>query len=100
MSCEYKLNKGSGRLFGKILEIEGISPDEIIHIGDNTISDYFIPKGLGINSILLFDEWNLKRRKFLQKLQAWRISPIFGKGTPFSISSSQPKNEKTTGTLL
>ncbi|MFI5322030.1 MAG: HAD hydrolase-like protein [Thermodesulfobacteriota bacterium] len=93
-SCEYKLNKGSGRLFGKILETEGISPDEIIHIGDNTISDYFIPKGLGINSILLFDEWNLKRRKLLQKLQNWENRSDFWKGYSFINKLQSAEKQK------
>ena len=83
-SCEYRLNKGSGRLFGKILEIEEISPDQILHIGDNAISDYTIPKGLGISSIHLYDEWNMKRRKFLQNLQDRENKSDFWKGFSFT----------------
>ena len=93
-SCEYRLNKGSGRLFEKILEIEQISPNQIIHIGDNAISDYLIPKKLGINSIQIYDEWNLKRRKVLQHLQNQESISDYWKG--FSFINKILSAQKTT----
>lgn len=48
VSCEYRLNKKSGRLFQKVHETLGISPDEHVHIGDNAWSDVEMPASLGI----------------------------------------------------
>jgi len=115
-SCDFKLNKGSGRLFLEILEREKISRDEIIHIGDNFISDYFIPRVVGITSILLYDEWNLNRKTLLKKLESRERISDFWKGFSFvnkiqSIDKRQediqfPENEfyswgkNTVGPLL
>lgn len=82
-SCDYKLNKGSGRIFQKILEIEDVSTNQLIHIGDNPISDYLVPKKLGIESIQLYEEWNIKRRKFLQHLQNREEISEYWKGFSF-----------------
>jgi predicted HAD superfamily hydrolase len=61
-SCDYLLSKGSGRLFEKVLEkMEGMS-HQMLHIGDNFVSDYFVPKIQGIKAHLLYDRWNLRRR--------------------------------------
>lgn len=93
-SCEYKLNKGSGRLFMNILEKEEISADELVHIGDNVISDYFIPRNLGINSVLLYEDWNLNRRNLLKKLQDLENKSDFWKGFSFLNKIQSAEKEK------
>lgn len=67
-SCEHRLSKGSGRLFRKVMECEGLSPDELVHIGDNFLGDYFSPRSLGIRAILLRDHLNLSRKARLAAL--------------------------------
>jgi predicted HAD superfamily hydrolase len=67
-SCEYGLSKGSGRLFIKVLEQENLKPNELLHIGDNFLGDYFSPRSLGIRSILLRDRKNLRRKASLTAL--------------------------------
>lgn len=51
ISCEIGVTKLSGLLFPKILNILNISPKEIIHIGDNPISDIKMPAKCGIVGI-------------------------------------------------
>lgn len=56
VSCEYMKSKGSGRLFQEVindLDKLKISPDEIIHIGDNKHADYNQPIKMGMKSILI-----------------------------------------------
>ncbi len=56
LSSTYKIMKSSGRLYNKIFtdfEMEGILPNQILHIGDNDKSDYNIPRTLGMAAIHL-----------------------------------------------
>ncbi|QIK38189.1 hypothetical protein GWK36_09605 [Caldichromatium japonicum] len=52
LSSEIKLNKASGRLFDHVARLEGVSPSEIIHIGDNPISDLQSPRARGCQADL------------------------------------------------
>jgi len=67
-SCDHLLNKGSGRLFTRVLENMGAMPNTMLHIGDNFVSDYFVPRSQGITATLLFDQWNLLRRSKLRNM--------------------------------
>jgi HAD superfamily hydrolase (TIGR01549 family) len=49
MSSEFKKSKSTGNLFKHILNDLEVSPKEMLHIGDNVLSDCSIPKKLGIN---------------------------------------------------
>ena len=51
VSSDYRETKYSGKLFQKVLNHFNISPSELTHTGDNLISDYQVPKSLGINAI-------------------------------------------------
>lgn len=51
VSNEYKLTKAKGDLFLKVIEEENINCNEMLHIGDNKISDNLIPKTLNINTL-------------------------------------------------
>ncbi|MDD2308770.1 MAG: HAD hydrolase-like protein [Desulfuromonadaceae bacterium] len=85
-SSDYLLNKGSGRLFGTVMEKMGIGPHQMLHIGDNFISDYFIPKSKGILSHLLYDQWNLQRRFRLNSITSREHKSDYWFG--FSVHSS------------
>lgn len=39
MSCEYRVSKAEGNLYDIILQHYNIQPEEIVHVGDNYISD-------------------------------------------------------------
>lgn len=82
-SCDYGCNKGSGKLFTEILALEGCGPQELLHFGDNLLSDYFMPRSLGINAVLLLDGKNLHRKARLsvlndlvQKSSLWKGQQI------------------------
>ena len=49
-SCDHRLNKRSGRLFGLMHRLYGVEPHQHVHIGDNAWSDYESPKRLAIQS--------------------------------------------------
>ena len=54
VSCEHAKTKRTGNLFKKVLEdLEFVSPDEVLHIGDNLRSDWFRPKLIGMKAILV-----------------------------------------------
>ena len=53
VSSTYGLTKRSGNLFKKVLQEERIeNPAKVLHIGDNFISDYFMPRRIGMKSFL------------------------------------------------
>lgn len=52
ISGETGLSMRSGHLFEAVMRENGIKPDQLTHIGDHPVSDYQIPKKLGINAIL------------------------------------------------
>jgi len=51
ISSEYGLTKENGKLFEKVIDLMKIKKSQIIHIGDNRISDFMVPKRLGISAI-------------------------------------------------
>lgn len=50
LSRDYDCRKSSGKLFELMLQKEGVSPEEVLHIGDNLISDVKMPTSLGIHT--------------------------------------------------
>lgn len=65
-SCEQRLNKRGGRLFTAMLAQEGVSPWEMLHLGDNFHTDYLAPRRHGIHALHLYDSENLLRRSLLR----------------------------------
>ena len=53
VSSEYALTKRSGNLFKKVLELEGVKANEVLHIGDNLRSDVIRPRLIGMKSVLV-----------------------------------------------
>ena len=62
-SCDYKVNKRSGRLFELVEKECDVIPSEHIHIGDNGYSDVEVPKRLGIDAIHYLPDEEHKMRK-------------------------------------
>ncbi|MCR4633421.1 MAG: hypothetical protein K5648_04785 [Erysipelotrichaceae bacterium] len=50
VSCEYDKTKGSGELYSFVCEKEKTSPDEMVHFGDNYVSDYSEAVNFGIDA--------------------------------------------------
>ena len=40
VSCEYNMTKGQGDLYSEVMRKEDIGPEDIVHFGDNYLSDY------------------------------------------------------------
>lgn len=53
VSSEYSLTKRHGSLFAHVLRDKNISPDRMLHTGDNFISDYIMPRRLKIKGFLI-----------------------------------------------
>lgn len=51
LSSEQRIRKTSGRLFQRVCEKENIRPYNLIHIGDDRNSDFWVPRSLGIKVI-------------------------------------------------
>lgn len=63
VSSEFGLGKYSGRLHAKALELEGLTPAQVVHVGDNLISDMRAPLKLGIRSLFLDEKAERLRRR-------------------------------------
>lgn len=63
VSCEAGLNKRSGHLFIKVLSELNITPDQLLHIGDNEYSDNSTPKALGIHTNRFLPKEETEKRK-------------------------------------
>lgn len=53
VSGECRCNKGSGELFKHVCDVLGITSEEMVHFGDNEISDWKKPCELGIDAYLV-----------------------------------------------
>jgi len=69
VSSEFGLGKYSGRLHSKVLELEGFAPAEVVHVGDNLVSDMRAPLSLGMHGVFL-DERTQRLRRRRQTLSA------------------------------
>lgn len=69
VSSEYRAGKYSGRLFGHVLEQEKLRPEDVLHVGDNFLSDAMAPCRLGMTGVFL-DERHERRRRRRQQTSA------------------------------
>ncbi len=53
LSCEHKKSKYTGDLFKVVLDKTKVSPDEVVHIGDNETADVLMANRNGIKGCLL-----------------------------------------------
>ena len=65
VSADNLIGKYSGRLFQYILDKHKLQPAQLVHIGDNPISDRKAACQQGIQGIWLFEKSDLKRREQL-----------------------------------
>lgn len=79
VSCEFGLGKYSGRLHSHVLALEGLSAAQLVHVGDNVVSDMRAPLSLGIEAVFL-DEKAQRRRRRHQALSA-RMARLGGMWT-------------------
>ncbi|MCB1865667.1 MAG: hypothetical protein KDG50_09570 [Chromatiales bacterium] len=67
VSGDHQLLKRTGRLFEHVLESEGISPAEMIHVGDDPLADGERPTALGIASITVRSTEHLRLRRLARR---------------------------------
>lgn len=48
-SCDDYMNKRSGDLFHKVIQEFSVTPERVLHVGDNPEADISVPTGLGIS---------------------------------------------------
>ncbi len=80
LSSETLFNKGSGRLFKCITKTREYENKKIVHIGDRLLSDYVMPRKLGLDAYYYFD--------YKEHLRKKRISGLFNRGK----GNSDPKH--------
>lgn len=65
VSSEYSCMKANGKLYLTVLKTVNIAPSQLLHIGDNEISDFAIPTKIGIDAILISrNVFNLQYAKY------------------------------------
>lgn len=64
-SCDAMATKRKGDLFGHVLQREGLSPDQVLHIGDRRDADVERPRSLGLHSALYESPGDLARIEVL-----------------------------------
>lgn len=63
VSSEKRLAKYSGRLFEHVLRDEGLTPESVMHVGDNFHSDALSPCRLGVQGVFLDEKHERVRRR-------------------------------------
>jgi FMN phosphatase YigB (HAD superfamily) len=79
-SGDVLLRKASGRLFGRVLEAEGLRPDQLLFVGDNLHADHVRPRALGIRTLLVRDPQEAKRTVVLETLARGAAKNRFWRG--------------------
>lgn len=79
-SSQDMLRKASGRLFGRVLAAEGISPADLLFIGDNAHSDVARTTEQGIDAVHLVDAEEKKRRLQLDLLRSMGRKNAYWRG--------------------
>ncbi|MGC4411002.1 MULTISPECIES: HAD family hydrolase [Rhizobium] len=51
VSCDFMLNKRTGRLFSYVHKLYGVKPHQHVHIGDNPYADVETPRRLGVEAV-------------------------------------------------
>ncbi|MBF0523587.1 MAG: glycosyltransferase [Deltaproteobacteria bacterium] len=66
MSSEKFLCKYSGRLFSLMMSDYGVSPKQVVHVGDNPIADHDVPSAMAIRAVLFKNKTEKKRLRLLR----------------------------------
>lgn len=69
VSIDEGLRKASGRLFPRVLEREGLKPEQLFFVGDDENADNVQPRRLGITTLRVEDPDEKQRRRRLESAQ-------------------------------
>jgi len=75
ISEEVKIEKPNPLIFKKGIELEGVNPDEALHVGDSLLSDYYGAKNAGLKTVLL--DRNNKFRENMDIIKINSLDQIF-----------------------
>ncbi len=89
-SCDYNFNKKSGCLFRLVMEKEKITEKDILHIGDNPLSDINVPKSLGIKTLKINNDSQTNKIEerilnYKDIIEVKKISTMYDAGKILSI---------------
>lgn len=103
ISCEYGETKRNGLLFRRISEKYNIGLERIVHIGDNEISDFNIPRSLGVNSFLYTrrnDSFEICNYKKINDIEYNQLMSFISKYEPSTFDSYEKIGYEVLGPLL
>lgn len=60
-SCDYQMTKCNGDLFRFVLNDLNVRASDVLHIGDNEISDFTVPKAIGVETFHITHNYQLYR---------------------------------------
>lgn len=66
VSADFGFGKYTGRLHQKVLEVEGMNPETVVHVGDNLMSDMLGAARVGVQGVFLDEEAPRLRRRHQQ----------------------------------
>jgi FMN phosphatase YigB (HAD superfamily) len=91
VSCDTRCSKGSGNLFAHLISSGELIPENTLHIGDHTISDFQRPREHGIRALLFHSNEERERRYRLD--QALRLAKVYGDSSHiWNLSSTAHHN--------
>lgn len=94
VSSEMCICKYSGNLFRHVMLQEKVTPNRMVHVGDNKISDYKVLARMGINAIYLEDKSHLKKKYILKTYNWLAARNIYWRGRHLLQLIRPPKNSK------
>lgn len=74
VSADHAVGKHSGKLFDRVMQLERIAPQRMVHVGDNYESDVRAPIRKGLHAVFLRDKAWLFRRRQARRLTAGLVS--------------------------
>lgn len=78
VSCDYMKTKRSGEIFDIVLQKEGLSPPDIVHVGDRMDADVIKPRSRGLSAIQYHNPWHLQQTEDMQSRLNAHLEGDFG----------------------
>ncbi len=98
VSCEHRKNKHSGSLFEHVLKDLDLTPNVLLHIGDNRISDVRTPERMGIGVIQYekvinrYFKQHKRERLYYRMKRNWERSLIVGMDSLYKLNFDSEKS--------
>jgi FMN phosphatase YigB (HAD superfamily) len=96
-SIDLGRRKATRRLFPRVLEKEGLRPNQLLFVGDDALADFESPRQLGIPAIRLLDVsdgWRRRRLRVVQ--QAAERNPFWRQRLVDEVLEASPEHVERT----